>query len=183
VAVGLIAAVSLSLVAGLVLIPGPWSPVAVTGVDLAASSGCFIEEQGPGFTAGSGGVELFSGWILNSENRTCTVDSIGSSTPGFSVIETNLPLVVPPGGASISWQVELPLTYRGVLTFDFAGTVSSTTAPPATNASCPSPCVTTQIPPDLYQYHYGPGMPSAGIGLLGAAVGAGLAGVAFARRP
>ena len=167
-------------VATVFMVPGPASTVRVSAVNLYGPTGCGIASQlAPGFNAPAGGQEQFSAQVF-TELGGCVVDSVIAATPGFQVIATNAPLVVTPTSATLWWIVQLPLSFQGNLTLNFIGTSSgiSPTAP----SGCASPCISSHVPSELYQYNFGEALPSGWIAFESAAAGGVIASVAWARK-
>ena len=166
----------LGALAAVFVIPGSGPTVTVTSVNLVSSGGCVIDELTSGFSTPPGGEEQFSGQVLYSNPGTCTIDSVRSATPGFIVTAASVPIDVTSGTGTLSWVVQVPLFFHGSLTLEFFGTRSGDHPTPVNNSSCASPCISTQIPSDLYFYSFGAVLPSGWVvveaGSVGAMVGA-----------
>ena len=146
--------------AGLFVLPGSGPTVTVTEVSLVGGGGCGIIETQPGFAAAPGAEEHFSGQVDNNERGTCTILSIRSETPGFTVTGANVPLVVAPGTQTLSWLVQVPFFFSGNLTLDVSGFWTSNNPAPTNNSSCPSPCISSHVPSGLYFYSAGEVLPA-----------------------
>ena len=156
----------LAVLAAVFIVPGSGPTVTVTGVNFVGNGACGILMTAPGFSATPGGAEQFSGRVSNTNPGACTIESIRSETPGFTVTEANVPLVVAPGFGALAWTVQVPLYYDGILTLNFSGFWSpANVTPPANNTSCPPLCFTSHIPSGLEMYSWGGGPTRAGSSL------------------
>jgi hypothetical protein len=166
----------IAVLAGVFIFPGSGPTVTVSSVNFVGNGACSILMIGPGFVAAPGTEEHFSGLVDNNEQRNCTIQSIRSETPGFTVVGANVPLEVHPGVEALSWVVQLPFYFDGNLTLNLTGTWSPVSTTPANNTTCPSPCISTHIPSGLYFYTFGEVLPAGWIvveaGSVGTLIGA-----------
>lgn len=163
-------------VAAVFVVPGSGTTVTVNAVNLVGWDTCDVNQSAVGFSASPGAVEHFSGQVLNDGQGNCTIQSIRSNTPGFTVITASVPLFVPPGVRTLTWLVQLPLFFNGNLTLNFTGMWSPANPTYPSNSTCPSPCFSSGVPSQLYFYTFGEVLPSGWIimeaGSLGTLFGA-----------
>jgi len=170
-AVVIATAAFLGAVSAVFVIPGSGPTVTVTGVNFVGDGACGILMTAPGFSSAPGAEEHFSGQVLNDEQSACTIQSIRSETPGFTVIRANVPLVVAPGAQTLSWVVQVPFYFDGNLTLNLTGSWLPSNLAHSTNTSCLSPCVSTHIPSGLYFYTFGQLLPAGWIAVEAGSVG------------
>jgi len=177
--IALVVAAALIIVVsvGVMFLVPNWGPtVKVTSVNFVGAGTCAVDQTGPGYSVGPGGVEEYSGMVVNSQSdNDCIIDSIVASTPGFTVVDANTPLWVAPGEAAIHWFVRAPSLFDGVLTLNFSGHWFS-------GAPAPS-SVGSSIPGGIYDLHFGETYPTVAVLVVAIGVGAVGATTALALRP
>jgi hypothetical protein len=171
---------ALAALAAVFVVPGSGPTVTVTGVSFVGNGACGILMTDSGFSAAPGAEEQFSGRVANTEQSPCTIESIQSATPGFTVVGASVPLVVAPGFGNLAWTVQLPLYYDGILTLNFTGNWSPMETNFTSNSSCPSPCFHTQIPSGLEMYSWGEVLPAGWFLVEAGSVGTLIGAVALA---
>jgi hypothetical protein len=74
----------------------------------------------PGFTTRDGDSVSYSLNVTNPFPAACTISTVASSTPGFAVDASNLPLTVRGGGTENLFLTITPVTasFAGILTID-----------------------------------------------------------------
>ncbi len=121
VAVVVIVVVIIAIIAGIALL-GSSSAVDVTAINITSSdNACGVNGHTfSGFTTSSGGAMQNTFTIPNKGILTCTINSVSSTTSGFSLSGANTPVSIPAQGTeSVSFTIHCPNSYNGVLTIDF----------------------------------------------------------------
>jgi len=109
---------------------GGGATINVTAVNFYVTANpCWTSSGGPGGTVNAG--QSFStSWTLSYTKTlfgpaSCTVQSVSSATPGFSIVSSNTPLVVDSGGSqTLSIVIETPsvASWTGVVTINVSVT-------------------------------------------------------------
>jgi hypothetical protein len=98
--------------------------VDVTAINYTSSDNACGTNGGTalGFTTGSNAAYQATIIVTNSNIiLSCTINSVSTTTSGFSISGANVPLTIPAGGTeSVSFTIHTPGgSYTGVLTLDF----------------------------------------------------------------
>ncbi|MGD0588872.1 MAG: hypothetical protein ABSA63_08800 [Thermoplasmata archaeon] len=170
------AAALLATLSAVFVVPGSGPTVTVTAVNFVGDGPCGVAMEQVGFSAAPGAEEHFSGLVTDTQPDNCTIESISSETPGFTVIGANVPLLVTPGVTALSWLVRVPFYFDGNLTLNVSGAWAPWNGTYVYNSSCPSPCAQSVPPSGLYMYTFGEVLPAgwfiAEAGSLGVMIGA-----------
>jgi hypothetical protein len=168
----LASALFLVIVAAVFLIPEYGPTMTVSELNLVGPTACgIISQSDPGFSLAPGGSEQFSAHVVPDRGE-CVVDAVTSETPGFVVLRSNTPLWVTSQPAVLTWVVQAPLSYQGNLTLNFTGIPLPTSPTPSNNSSCPSPCISSHIPGELYFLSYGEVLPAGWLVVEAGSIGA-----------